>query len=427
MALVLAAAAAAAGPARHAPLPQPRPGAAAKPSAAKPPATPSRPVGDGISDSDMAKAVPLKQYLHQSQPTTSDQYKSLSGEIAKNKPALDTARQKSDELVRQTAALQKKLIDSAARIEFLENEKLTIDAAVVRLTTDHARLSASFARDRVSVSKLLAILERLQHDVPPAMAVRPDDALAAARSAMLIGSSLPRVYHDAAVLARRINELQRTHTELTRRRSEAAANAIALTQGQIDLDRLLAQKRQQADEAAARYGVLKTKLDTIASQAVNLQALLQKVAQLRAAPTSPSVVTVNAGSRGKSWLQAPVVGAYNPGGVDGVGGASAPGITYSTRPGAPVVAPADGKIIYAGPVPKLGRVLILDIGAGYDVLLAGLDRLDVRSGDAVLAGEPVGAMPKFDHESRLYFELRLKNGRGMSPAPYIAVALRKAR
>jgi len=36
-------------------------------------------------------------------------------------------------------------------------------------------------------------------------------------------------------------------------------------------------------------------------------------------------------------------------------------------------------------------------------------------------------MPKFDHEPRLYFELRQKNGRGMSPAPYIAVALRKAR
>jgi septal ring factor EnvC (AmiA/AmiB activator) len=249
---------------------------------------------------------------------------------------------------------------------------------------------------------------------------------------MLIGASLPRVYHDAAALAQRIDALQRARTDLIRRRADAAQTAVALTRARGDLDRLLLIKRQEADVAAARYGVLKTKLDTIASQAVNLQALLQKVAQLRAAPISQSVVTVNAdvnlrGKSDRSWLIAPVVGAYNPGGVDGVGGTAAPGITYTTLPGATVIAPADGKIIFAGQFPKVGRVLILESGAGYDVVLVGLDRLDVHANDAVLAGEPIGALSKFDHEPRLYFELRQKNGRGMSPAPYIAVALRKAR
>jgi len=384
--------------------------------------------GDGITD--MSKAVPLKDLLKQ--PSTSAQYQSLSGEIAKTKPALETARVTSEDLARQTAGLQKKLVDSAARVEFLEGATIRIDAEVARLTGEYARLSVGFARDRVAVSRLLAVLERLQHDVPPAMAVRPDDALAAARSAMLIGASLPRVYHDAAALAQRIDALQRARTDLIRRRADAAQTAVALTRARGDLDRLLLIKRQEADVAAARYGVLKTKLDTIASQAVNLQALLLKVAQLRAAPISQSVVTVNAdvnlrGKSDRSWLIAPVVGAYNPGGVDGVGGTAAPGITYTALPGATVIAPADGKIIFAGQFPKVGRVLILESGAGYDVVLVGLDRLDVHANDAVLAGEPIGALSKFDHEPRLYFELRQKNGRGMSPAPYIAVALRKAR
>ena len=378
----------------------------------------------------MSKAVPLKDLLQR--PSTSDQYKTLSGELAKTKPAVDTARATSEELARQTAGLQKKLIDSAAQVEFLEGETIRIDAEVVRLAGEYAALSASFARDRVAVTRLLAVLERLQHDVPPAMAVRPDDALAAARSAMLIGASLPRVYHDAAALAQRINLLQRTRTDLIRRRAEAAQTTVALTRARGALDQLLVIKRQEAEVAAARYGVLKTKLDTIASQAGGLQALLQKVAQLQAASSNQSVVTVNAGaiSRGKPdrfWLMAPVVGAYNPGGIDGVGGVAAPGITYTALAGATVIAPADGKIIFAGSFPKVGRVLILESGAGYDVVLAGLDRLDVHTNDAVLAGEPVGALPKFDHEPRLYFELRQKNGRGMSPAPYIAVALRKAR
>lgn len=425
LALVLAAAAAGA----RAPVPHPRP--ASKAPSAKPAAAPH--ASDGISDSDMARAVPLKDYLQQHRPSASDQYNALSGAIAKSKPEVDSARQTSEDLARQTAALQKQLVETGARIAFLENQKLTIDATVTRLSADYTRMAADFAHDRVAVATLLGVLERLQHDMPPAMAVRPDDALAASRSAMLIGASLPRVYHDAADLARRIEILKRTRAELVQQRAEATENAIALRRAHVDLDQLLAQKRVQADAAAARYGVLKTHLDTIASQAGSLQNLLQRVAQLRAAsssaPPDTAIGTVNAGLRGRpGWLVAPVVGPTKPGGlgVDGVGGTAAPGITYATLAGATLVAPADGKVVYAGTLGKSGRVLILELGAGYDAILTGMDRLDVRTNEWVLAGEPVGAMPNFDHESRLYFELRLK-GRGLNPAPFVAVALRKAR
>lgn len=391
----------------------------------RPPAHP--PLSDGITD--MSRAVPLRQYLQQHQPSTADRYRALSGEVARGGPAVDSARRLSDDLARQTLALQHKLVQTAATVTRLESEKIAIDAEVARLSGEDARLSASFAQDRVVVSRLLAVLERLQHDVPPVMALRPDDALSSSRSAMLIGASLPRVYHQAAALSQRLAELRRTREALVRRRAEAAGNAAALAEARAGLDRLLATKRQEADTAAERYGVLKTRLDSIAAQAVSLQALLQRVAQLRAASGSQAIFAVNAGGRLRTdrWLQAPVVGPFRRGGVDGVGGAAAPGITYTPLGGATVLAPADGKIIFAGAFPKVGRVLILEIGAGYDAVLVGLDQLSVQAGEAVLAGEPVGIMPKFDHEPRLYFELRQNNGRGMSPAPYIAVALRKAQ
>ncbi|MDR3526162.1 MAG: peptidoglycan DD-metalloendopeptidase family protein [Rhizomicrobium sp.] len=377
----------------------------------------------------MSRAVPLRQLLQQ--PSTAEQFKALKGEIAKDKPALDSARTSSEALTRQTAELQQKLIDSAAKVEFLEREKLRIDAEVVRLAADYDRLSALFARDRVGVSRLLAVIERLQHDVPPAMAVRPDDALAAARGAMLIGASLPNVYQQAADLARRMHQLQQTRTNLIARRAEAVRNAAQLSGARVDLDRLLAVKRLEAGAAVTRYGVLKTKLDSIAAAAGNLQALLQKVAQLGAANGAQAVVTVAgvvnaaAGAR-RPQLIAPVVGLVRSGGVDGVGGTTAPGLTYATNPGSTVVAPTDGKILFAGSFAKVGHVLILEIAPGYHAVLAGLDRLDVRTGDDVLLGEPVGAMPKFDHESILYFELR-QNGRGMNPAPFIGVVLRKVK
>jgi murein hydrolase activator len=407
---VLAAAPAFAG---TVPVPQPRPA----PVKAAP--------DDGVTD--LSRAVPLKALLKA--PPASEQYRSLSGEIARNKPLVDNARNQSEALAGQAADLQRRLIATAARVESLEEEELRLDAEVLRLTAENARLTARFAQDRVSVSHLLAVIERLQHDLPPAMAVRPDDALSAARSAMLIGASLPGVYRQAAGLARKIEELRRIRISLIQRRTEAAQNAIRLSQARIDLDQLLATKKLEASAAAARYGDLKGKLDTIAAQAHDLQALLLKVAQLDSAPMAQTVVTVNAanGRGGLGSLKQPVAGTPRPGGFDGVGGGNAPGLTYTTLPGARVRAPGDGRVVFAGKYAKIGLVLILETPDGYHLVLAGLDRIDVRLTDNVLAGEPVGSMPKFDHEPRLYFELRQKNGRGMSPAPYLDVSLRKAK
>jgi len=407
------------------PVPRPRPDTHATKPAHDRHSTPSR---DLDSDIDLSRAVPMKALLHQ--PSTAQQYRELSSQVAKDKPLVDSAKTRSDTLAHQAEDLQKKLVRTAARVEYLEEEKHTLDGQVAQLVAQNKKLSASFARDRVSATRLIAVLQRLQIDTPPAMAVRPGDALAAARSAMLIGASLPSVYGKAADLARRIEALRRTRTALVARRAEAAKNAAALAQARIEIDQLLAMKRLEAGAAANRYGDLKKRLDKIAAQAVNLQALLQKVAQLRSVPVSQGVVTVTATGRasgrlGRDSLLRPVVGRLSSDGFDGMGGRDAPGLTYITDSGAQVISPADGLVRFAGRYHGSDQVLILQMAGGYHVVLAGLDRLDVRTGDRVLAGEPVGSMSKSNRGRRLYFELR-QNGRGMSPAPYIAAALRKA-
>jgi len=68
----------------------------------------------------------------------------------------------------------------------------------------------------------------------------------------------------------------------------------------------------------------------------------------------------------------------------------------------------------------------LETPGGYDLVLAGLDRIAVRAGDQLLAGEPLGAMPLDREETRLYFELR-QNGKSISPAPWLELDLRKAK
>ena len=365
-------------------------------------------------------------------PSSAQQLKSLSSELKQGQPQLASAKQKSDALTAEAASLRKKLIATAARIEILEQQKVDADAQIVRLTAQDAALSAGFANDRVAVTKLLGVLERLQHDMPPALAMHPDDALGAARGAMLIGASLPPVYAQAASLSRRIDALKRTRLALEQQQAQAVDTAGRLTIARNELDELLAEKEKEAAGAAQTYGTLKTQLEQVAHQAADFQALLARVKALRqkgdegtGGSPDQSVVMVTAentgslGGLGRNSLMEPVVGSV----VAAEGGNS--GLSYATRPGAQVIAPADGKVLYAGPYHKSGQVLILEITTGYDVVLAGLGRVTVRPNDQLLAGEPVGTMPPDPADDRLYFELR-HGGHGQSPAPWLKLNLRPA-
>jgi septal ring factor EnvC (AmiA/AmiB activator) len=209
---------------------------------------------------------------------------------------------------------------------------------------------------------------------------------------------------------------------LEQQRAEAADTAARLTGARSELDELLAEKEKEAAAAAETYGTLKIQMEKVAREAADFQALLSRVKALRQkadrgedGTPNQSVVTVtaqntgNLGALARNSLLEPVVGALENGDA---------GLSYKTQPGAQVIAPADGKVLYAGPYHKDGQVLILEITTGYDVVLAGLGRVTVKPNDQLLAGEPVGTMPPEPVDDRLYFEIR-HGGRGMSPAPWL--------
>ncbi len=124
-------------------------------------------------------------------------------------------------------------------------------------------------------------------------------------------------------------------------------------------------------------------------------------------------------------------------------GTRSEGMTIATRPGAQVIAPFDGKVAYAGPFRRYGQLLILSVGEGYHVLLAGMDQIDATVGQSVLAGEPLGRMGSTfssssdeisespqktatDGRPSLYIEFR-KNSDPIDPRPWLKMSDTKAR
>jgi septal ring factor EnvC (AmiA/AmiB activator) len=382
---------------------------------------------------DMSKAV--KPESLSNLPSSASQLNALKAEVARDKPAVASARQKSEQLSAEAKTLRQKLIATAARIESLEQETVYLGEEIARLERQDAELTQGFRRDRISVTRLLAILERLQHDMPPALAVRPDDALAAARGAMLVGASLPPVYAQATRLARRIETLKKTRVSLIARRGEASRTATDLTAARADLEILTTRKESEAQTAGDEYDTLKSRLAEIAAKAADFQTLANRVAALKRAGGGGDGITVvtasNSGSLGplsKGSLLRPAVGTMAAPQTDPEEIRRNPGVSFVTRANAQVIAPIDGRVLFAGPYHKSGQVLILEITTGYDLVLAGLGRVTVRPNDEVLAGEPVGNMPVQSGapKERLYFELR-HDGHGLDPRPWLAPETRKAK
>lgn len=95
-------------------------------------------------------------------------------------------------------------------------------------------------------------------------------------------------------------------------------------------------------------------------------------------------------------------------------GARASGVTVAARPDALVVAPAAGRVAFAGLYRGYGAIAILDHGGGFVTLLTGLSANLARAGDTVAGGGPIGRAGP----GGVTVELR-RDGRAVDPTPFI--------
>ncbi|HEX5079782.1 MAG TPA: peptidoglycan DD-metalloendopeptidase family protein [Geminicoccaceae bacterium] len=102
-------------------------------------------------------------------------------------------------------------------------------------------------------------------------------------------------------------------------------------------------------------------------------------------------------------------------------------ITIAALPGQRVVAPEDGRVVFADIFKGYGLLLIIEHGSEYHTLLWGFSKLQVAVGDEVRDGEILGVMDVIDGvPPRLGVEFRWR-GRPISPLPWLAGSSSKVR
>ena len=357
------------------------------------------------------------------------------------------------------AGLSAALVSAAARIRETEDNIRRLEAELETILGSETAIRRSLESRREVIANILAALQRLGRGAAPAALVRPEDILSALRSAMLLGAVVPGLHEETASLTADLAELVRLRDLRVANRDTLGRELDLLRREDHRLQALVRLRGEQLATAEASLGELRSRSATLGTQAKTLRELVDRLdgelgaarreaeaerrraeaeaRQVRerfaaAAERDPAKLaprTPFAEARGT--LGRPVTGAILKefGASDGEGG-TLRGNVIGARPKGLVTAPADGWVSYAGPFRSFGRLLIINAGDGYYLLLAGMDQISVETGQFVLAGEPVGQMGETSSLAAalsvvegsvpaLYVELR-KDGGPIDPRPWWA-------
>jgi murein hydrolase activator len=308
------------------------------------------------------------------------------------------------------------------------------EAELQKLAAERANLLAELGEKQDALSELLAALQRLEQNPPPALVVEPGDILSALRGAMLLGTMVPEMRTEAEALALKLDQLGQLEAAIGARRQEMAGEIRRLQAKRTELGQLVAQKKGLVRQSSEELEAERKRTKKLAEKAKSLKQLLASLAEerkrqeaeeterqaaeelerkrqeeLQRAPKLPF-----AEARGKLPFPAQGQIIRRFGEPDGLG-RQTQGLMIATRAGAQVTVPADGKVEFAGPFRSYGEVVIFNPGGGYRVLLAGMDKVTADVGEFLRAGEPVGEMGSGPASVTLFGEV-VQDGR---PVLYI--------
>jgi murein hydrolase activator len=385
--------------------------------------------------------------------------KAAEGAISAATEAQRRLEREVAELKTDRAKLAAALVDGTRRIRATEERIAALEQRIDAAAGSETAIRRSLEARRGLLVEVLAALQRMGRRPPPAVLVRPEDILAAVRSSMLLGAVLPELRAETEALAGDLAELVRLRNALATDRQSLERELAELSREQERMAALVEARQARIAEAERGVGSERARAAELGREAQTLKELIERMEREVAAARKASEEARKAAeaqaretrerfaaaafrdparlspkipfSEARGLLPIPVGGPtlLGFGEPDGLGG-TARGISISTRPGAVVASPADGWVAFAGPFRSFGRLLIINAGGGYYLLLAGMDQIRVDVGQFVLAGEPVATMGDTSSlavgtgtvESDgpvLYVEFR-KDGGSIDPSPWWA-------
>lgn len=287
-----------------------------------------------------------------------------------------------------------------------------------KLRANERRLEAARARSARERDNFSTLRAGLESDVRAAyvlgrrdqlkLLLSQDDPARAAR--MLVyyryasqsrGERLRGMQASLARLGAAENEIRDQGRELAALRADQSANLADLETARRERATLLAGLNREVKNRARE-------IERLRADQARLERLLGELTRTAPAPLPDDRGTRFGRLRGR--LPLPVAGRISArfGEPKGLGDLRWRGVFIDAPEGRDIMAPARGRVAYAGSLKGFGLLLILDHGDGYMTLYGHNQTLTREVGDWVEAGETVAAVGNTGDAPRagLYFEIR---------------------
>jgi len=325
---------------------------------------------------------------------------------------LEAAAAKADEAAEKTAR------ESAALAARIQESEAGIAAAQARLTLvrqQYGALAARLAERRRPVVRLTAALQRMARRPLALSVMRPGSVKDAVYLSAMLSATVPEVQRRTAALKSEVDRGRALRQEAERALAGLQAQESQLQQRHAQLAAIETRQRLEFRRASGSADREAERALALAEEARDLDALVARMDEagelrrqlallpgplIRPPRPADSEVIADAkapapiGTGAPATYQLPVAGRTVEGfGERSAAGIASQGLTLAPSGGALVVAPAAGRVAFAGPYRGYGRIVILEHDGGWTSLVTGMARVDVRVGQQLVGGAPLGIAP----------------------------------
>ena len=358
--------------------------------------------------------------------------------------ALKLAKQQAEAATRRSVRLEEQAAQAtseaeraraaaeaiAARIQAAEADITAAETRVRIIEAMRAEQRARLAERQEPVVRLTAALQMMARRPPALALVQPGSLDDAVHVRALLASTLPVVRERTAALREEVEVGNRLRRQAELAVAELVRSREALKTQRLAFARLATRQRQRSQGLAQSASFESDRALALGEEARDLAALMrtreyqarvrESLADLPGPVLRPATGDTSPTPLRHSPYILPVEGRL----VRGMGeisdsGVHARGLTFATLDGAPVIAPRDGRIAYAGDFRGYGGIVIIDHGSGWTTLVTNLAVIQVDDGDRVDQGDKLGRAGSGD--PRVMVELR-RGGRPLAIARLLGIA-----
>jgi septal ring factor EnvC (AmiA/AmiB activator) len=329
--------------------------------------------------------------------------------------------------------------EAAALAAQIQQAEAEIEAARARYSlarAARARIVARLAEKQEPTARLAAALQTAARRPLALSALQPGSLRDVVHVQAVLSSAVPLIRERTAALRGELAERRRAEQAAAGSLDDLRSGEVELRERREQLAGLEAAQRMafrsargnalREEERALALAEAARDLDGLVDQLDRQATLRRTLAALpgpilrptdlaKAVPVEAPAATPTA--RAAPRLQLPVAGRTLAGfGTLRDSGQRNTGITLAPAAGAQVVAPARGRVAFAGAYEGFGRIVIIEHDSGWTSLVTGLARVDVAVGQGVIGGSPIGVAGERDDPVTI--ELR-REGTPVNPLNFV--------